>query len=152
MNILKIIFIFLLLTAVPANAQAPQKIRVKKQNEQVYFYQKGNKTDTITKTSGNTFYLTVSDAMKSDISIFVENGQLLKTSNDSLYTFKYIKGMSYESVFKNSEEGIQNQKQKFEYKVLVNGVTTESPNTVIIRLKEKEEPGFIIENRFYFKN
>ncbi|MGZ4090654.1 MAG: hypothetical protein ACXVNO_08030 [Bacteroidia bacterium] len=134
------------------SAQVPQKIKVKKQKDQVYFYQKGNKTDTITRTSGNMFYLIVSEAMKGDISVFIENGQLLKTSNDSLYTFKYVKGISYECVFKNAGEGTQNQKPKFEYKVLVNGVTQEAPNTVVIRLKEKDEPGFFIENRFYYKS
>lgn len=131
------------------SAQTVNTIKVKKSSNVFYFYQKGIKKDTISKTEGNLFYLIASDSLKKHLSISVENGQLLKTANDSLYLFKYVKGMKYECVFKpvNKQANILS----FEFKTLVNGVSQLSSNTIIISVTTESGKKPVLEDKFYFR-
>lgn len=134
------------MTSVCYYSQSPSAVKIKKYNSDFYFYQKGSRTDTISRSKGNYFYLVVNDSLKSQLSIFIENGQLIETKNDSLYKFVYVKGLSYECLFKKPTD----IGQKWQYEVLVNGTTPELPNKVIIRLKKREASKYLIENKFYY--
>ncbi|MBA3663383.1 MAG: hypothetical protein H0W61_04140 [Bacteroidetes bacterium] len=130
-------------------SQVPATIKVKKEKHTILFFQKGIKTDTLTRAS--LFYLVVDEASKNDLSVFVDNGQLVKTENDSLYMFRYIKGMNYECVFNSTGNTQKNSKSAFEFKALVNGVSAEPSNKIVIKLKMKNKDSSLIENTFYYK-
>lgn len=126
-------------------SQSPAAVKIKKYNSALYFYQKGTHTDTISKTKGNIFYLVANDSLKSQIHIFIENGQLVKTKNDSVFKFVYVKGMSYECFFLK----IFNE-NKWKFETLVNGTTSERPDKVIFRVKKRNESVYLIENKFSY--
>ncbi len=132
------------------SAQTINTIKVKKSQDKFYFYQKGNKKDTISKTEGDQFYLIVSDSLKKNLSIFIENGKLVKNSNDSLYFFKYIKGMRYESLFQQKESKLGTLPD-YQYVNLVNGVSVQPVNTIIILFKLNKESKPFLENRFIYR-
>jgi hypothetical protein len=141
------IFLFFILSY-SAFCQVPTSIRVKKSDQKFYFYKKGEKTDTI--QNGSLFYLIADDSLKRVMSIDIENGYLSKTSNDSLFTFTYIKGMKYECVFNkfNSNPGV---KSRLEFKAFVNGVATQPATTILFSFKVNSRPEALLENTFYYK-
>ena len=146
------------------NSQTLQTIKIKKSEETFYFFQKGNPTDTISKGKGDVFYLTVKENLKNRLIILIENGQLLKTENDSVFKLNYIKGISYECLFekimiKDLDAKINQRKSsdssqysKYEFKCLINGVSTTVQQNVVFRFKLKNELNFILENKFYYRN
>lgn len=139
-----------LLMSYSFNCQIPSVIKIKKNPYNFYFYQKGEKRDTISSAKGNEFYLIASDSLKSVLSIEIENGYLIKTANDSIYNFKYIKGMKYECIYKNTVR-YHEKNSGPELKSLVNGVSSESPKKIIFYFKTNKESKPFLENRFYYK-
>jgi hypothetical protein len=71
----------------------------------VLFFQKESKSDTILKNRNNFFYLLVPDTMKEKILFSIENGQLVKTANDSLVQLNYLPGLNYEYKYVLKNEG-----------------------------------------------
>ncbi len=141
-------------------SQAPQIIHVKKTDDSFYFFQKGRSTDSISKTTGNTFYLIVRGKLRNRLVIDIENGQLLKTTNDSVFKFNYIKGIAYECFFEKIIEGNPLEKRnkakntvtvKYYFKCLINGVSNEEKNKVFFRFKTKGDSEYFLENKFYFR-
>lgn len=153
--------ILLLFTLIIFNsllAQTPQIIRVQKSNTDLFFFQKGKETGTITKTEGNVFYLIVKDTLKDKLTIFLDNAQLLTTSNDSVFRLNYVKGMSYECVFsktvskKYRDMAIRPKDViQYEFKCLINGVSLEEINKITIKFKQKGDPNYLLENAFWYK-
>jgi hypothetical protein len=139
--------------------QSTQVIRVKKTDNNLYFFQKGNSSDTISKNKGDLFYLLPKDKLKKILIIHIENGQLLKTHNDSIFKLNYVKGIGYEGVFerifdlneKPAKGPESKQALKFEFKCLINGVSSEKQNKVVFRFKVKGEANPFLENTFYFQ-
>ncbi len=141
-------------------SQAPQIIRVKKTDDSFYFFQKGNSTDTLSQTKGNAFYLIVKGKLRDRLIIDVENGQLLKTANDSVFKFHYIKGITYECFFEKVIAGVPLEKRiknkntvtvAYEFKCLINGVSNEEKNNILFRFKTKGDSEYFLENKFYFR-
>jgi hypothetical protein len=83
---------------------------VKKEDNRFLFFQVGAKTDTIVKNKSDTFVLHFPDSLKNSISVFLANGQLVKTESDSIYLLRPVPGMKYshskpDSVFVTLLEG-----------------------------------------------
>jgi|GEM_PF-816219 len=132
-------------------SQTAEKIKFKKDGSLIYFFQKGEKTDTLSRLSDHFFYLVVPDTLKKDISIEVENGQLLRTSNDSIVKLNYLPGFKYES-FYEPEENVTGKKKKirYEYKTGVDGTSVYPHGKISISLINKRTGGLILENNFVY--
>ncbi len=146
-----LLFLLLFTGASKVHAQKANPIKVKKANSSFYFFQKGNNTDTISKNKGNEFYLIANDSLKKILTVFIDNGQLIKTLNDSVFVFKYVKGFAYECFFK-AKETRPGEPIKYELKTLVNGISSIPPHTIQFAFKKGSEIKPLLENKFYFKN
>lgn len=137
-----------------SSAQNEEKIRFKKEQGFVYFFQKGQYRDTLQKNQGDVFYLIVPDSLKPYLSIQVDNAQLLKTENDSLVSVNYVKGFNYESLYIAIEPAAKTKtKQKaFEFKTLVNGVSMVQTNRIEIKFLDKREKSVLLKNTFYMSS
>jgi hypothetical protein len=140
-------------------SQNPLTFKVQKSDNHLFFFQKGKELDTISKTEGNIFYLIVRDTLKDKLTIVLENCQLIKTSNDSIFKLNYVKGIAYEAMFTKTVSKqyrdmaiIPKDVIKYEFKCLINGTSNEENNRMTIRFKEKGNLNFLLENNFYFKD
>ena len=101
------IYIFVLFSF---SLKAQYSIKVKREDNRFLFFQLGQKSDTITKNKSDLFLIKLPDSLKTNIQIFLSNGQFLKTDKDSIYQLKPIAGMKYshskpDSVFNTLLEG-----------------------------------------------
>lgn len=90
--------------------KAQQTIKVKREDNRFLFFQLGQKSDTITKNKTDLFLIKLPDSLKTNIQIYLNNGQFIKTEKDSIYQLKSIPGMKYshskpDSVFNTLLEG-----------------------------------------------
>jgi hypothetical protein len=119
----------------------------------MYFFQKGNKTDTIQKNNGDIFYLVLSDSLKNRLAFMIDNAQLLPTANDSLVRLKYIRGIKYECFYTKVTGYKQNSVNDHRYvlKNLVNGASDGfGHNQVKIQLIDKPKGELVLENLFIY--
>jgi len=126
-------------------SQTPTPIKVKKQNNLVFFYQKDLKTDTIWKYKNNLFYFILNDSLRHCTQILIDNGKFISTPNDSVIEFVFMPGLKYEAKFL-----IENKQNTFQS--LINGITQFNKNEIIIKVMSSKQDTFIIENKFYYKN
>jgi hypothetical protein len=137
-------------------SQKIEKIKFQKNTSTIYFYQKGVFYDTISENFGNSFYLLVPDSIKKDITIFTENGRLVKTSNDSIVKLYHMSGLNYESQYiikeSSSQAGFKKIQKQFQLISLINGTSNVQKNKIIIKFTSKKESGLILENTFFYKN
>ncbi|MFN8114834.1 MAG: hypothetical protein U0W65_01895 [Bacteroidia bacterium] len=103
-SIYRILFFFSL------SASAQHTIKIKREDNRFLFFQLGQKSDTIIKNKTDLFLIKLPDSLKTNIQIFMTNGQLVKTEKDSIYQLKPIVGMKYshskpDSVFNTLLEG-----------------------------------------------
>lgn len=101
-------FISLLLLSYSSFAQ--YSIKVKREDNRFLFFQLGQKSDTLIKNKSDLFLIKLPDSLKTNIQIFLNNGQFIKTDKDSIYQLKPIAGMKYshtksDSVFNTLLEG-----------------------------------------------
>ncbi len=68
------------------------------------FYQKGTRNDTIWRGKNDEFFLLVPDSLKERLIFSTENGQLVRTTNDSLIKLNYLPGLSYEYIYEVKDE------------------------------------------------
>ena len=135
-------------------SQSTEKLKFKKNYSLIYFFQKGGKRDTLEKNKGDVFYLLVPDSLKPIISLYVENAQLLATSNDSLYRLHFVKGIKYESLYTLKElvnTGNISQ-EKFEFKTLVNGISVFSENKIKVQIFNRKLNELVLENSFLYRD
>ena len=156
---IKVNFFFVILFCFNSSiirSQKLEKIKFQKNSSVIYFFQKGVSRDTISKNSGDLFYLLVSDSLKKDIIIFIENGRLAKTLNDSIVKLYHMPGLKYESQFfikeTVSEEDLKKIQKQFQLISLINGTSNVQKDKIIIKITSKKENGLIIENAFFYKN
>jgi hypothetical protein len=152
--------VFVLLTSFCLKAQsdsyrAVETIRFRKDRSQIYFFQKGRPGDTIIKNQNDLFYLLVPDSLKPHIFIFVENGRLLTTGNDSLVRFYFLKGLNYESSYFHEEAETGKPGRPAQKKwVLKNAINGTAPagqgNKIVIRIWNRREDKMLMENVFYY--
>lgn len=146
MKFSKVIFFVFLFTHEAAHSQPVESIKLRKNGASVYFFQKGLKKDTITAGVADLFYFIAGDSAKAHLSIWVENGRLVRSENDSLLKFEYLPGLKYETIFSHSL-GTGNA---FITKSLINGSTDRDRRQVVIRIYDRKEEKFILENTFYY--
>lgn len=108
---MRYIFIFFLFVTFPAKAQ--YQVKIKKEDNRFLFFKLGNKLDSLINKDNNLFYIKLPDNNKKNISIFIENGQFVKTTNDTIYQILFIPGMKYshskkDSIFNTLVEGTCN--------------------------------------------
>lgn len=144
-------FLFILTNT---TAQNPEKIKFQKNPSLIYFFPKGANKDSIVKNSNDLFYLVVPDSLKKHIVVYVENGKLVKTTNDSLVKLNYMQGLKYESQFVISEvtEAPKKIKKEFELISLINGASSYQKNKILIQIINKKEEKVLIENVFFYRN
>ncbi len=131
-------------------SQKPTLIKVHKQSELVYFYQKGIKCDTITKNNYNNFYFILNDSLKLTTQILVNNGRFVATQNDSIIQFIFMPGLIYESKFVKDNAIKPNTNLKLVS--LINGATAFDKNTITIQVTSNLHDKPLIENKFYYKH
>ncbi len=149
MNIFSFILIFNVFFVLNSIGQNPISIKVKKQNDIVFFYQKGAKSDTITKQKNNLFYFILNDSLKKSISISIDNGRFISTKNDSIIEFKFMPSLKYEAKF--IEENTTALLKKLKFVSLINGSTTFNKNEIVIKINSTKQDKPLIENMFYYK-
>ena len=147
----KLLFIFSCCVAYKSASQTVDKLKFKKENSLIYFFQKGSKSDSISKSVHNLFYLVVPDSLKHQISIQVENGQLQKTANDSIVRLSYLKGIKYESVYTRKEtNGFDSKPAKgYEFKTMINGLAEMPADSILVQFYFKKGNGLILANKFF---
>lgn len=99
------IFIF-----ISFSSSAQYSIKIKREDNRFLFFQLGQKSDTIIKNKTDLFLIKLPDNLKQNIQLYVNNGQFVKTDNDSVYRLIPILGMKYshyktDSVFNTLLEG-----------------------------------------------
>jgi hypothetical protein len=135
-------------------SQTVEKIKFKKDKSLIYFFQKGTKSDTLNASLEHFFYLVAPDSIKKNLSLEVENGQLMVTENDSLVKLTYLPGFQYESFYKSNEikPGKKSTSEKFEFTTMVNGISILPKSKISISLINKKTGGLILENVFVYLN
>ncbi|MBA2613129.1 MAG: hypothetical protein H0U95_14260 [Bacteroidetes bacterium] len=133
-------------------SQTPAKIKFQKNSNLIYFFNKGNSTDSVVKNSTNVFYLVVPDSLKKYVTVYVENGKLLKTSNDSLVKLNYMPGLKYESQFViNEMPDTKGFKKVFGLISLIDGPSSYQKNRILVKIINKKEEKVVIENIFFYR-
>lgn len=147
---LKALIFFISLTY-SARAQINLNFEVRKENEPIYFFQKGEKRDTLSKS--NMFYLLVSDLLKKDVLIQTENAQIRLTENDSLIRIQYLPGMKYECWYMDTEnsQSLSNTNEVV-LASFVNGTSQLALGKIQIKISKKKSEEVLIQNTFYYKD
>lgn len=130
-------------------SQKPTIIKVHKQSDLVYFYQKDIKSDTITKHNNN-FYFILNDSLKLTTQILVNNGRFVATKNDSIIQFIFMPGLIYESKF--VKDNSLNPDSNLKFVSLINGATAFDKNTITIQVTSTLHDNPLIETKLYYKN
>jgi hypothetical protein len=131
-----------------------QKIRFKKSEAFVYFFQKDNKSDTIEKGKNDLFYLIVPDSLKERLSIYVDNGQLLATFNDSIVRLNRMSGLKYESIYiqENSKDLNGDQAlKKYTFTTLIDGTAVKAGSKLRLRFVDRKRNALMLEQFFWFE-
>ena len=154
---MKYIFcLFIIFTFANANAQTPEKIKFQKNSSFIYFFPKGAKADSVIKNTNDLFYLVIPDSLKKFVTVYVENGKLIKTINDSIVKLNYMQGLKYESQFIINEVHVDANpkilKKKFEMISLINGASSYQKNKILIQIINKKEEKVVIENIFFYRD
>lgn len=152
---MKFIFYFLIFfLSETISSQTPQKIKFQKNSSLIYFFPKA-KTDSVISLSNDLFYLVIPDSLKRSIAIYIENGKMIRTSNDSIVQLNYMPGLKYESLYviNESKDPVDNKlKKEFEFISLINGSSSYPKNKMLIQVVNKKEEKVVIENTYIYKN
>lgn len=124
-------------------------ITVRKPKDGIIFYQVGERRSLINNNKGNVFVLVVNEARKPEISIQVENAQLVKTEKDSIVKLKRVVGVTYECVFEKKEG--KSKVPVYEFKTLVNGASTAPREMIIIKIFDKIKNELLLTNVLYYQ-
>lgn len=144
------LYLVVMMMSLFSQSQNVPVIKVKK-NQVIYFFQEGTKTDTLSFNKGTRFYLVVSDSLKEQTVIDVENGQLGKTTNDSIVELKFTPGIRYESFFSPGDNTKNSNTPTFEYRVRINGTATTEANRIRIRIIDRKKEEVQFETFYYFR-
>jgi hypothetical protein len=152
---MKFIFYFLIFClSGTIRSQTPQKIKFQKNSSQIYFFQKG-KVDSVISPHNDLFYLVVPDSLKRSIAIYIENGKMIRSKNDSIIQLNYMSGLKYESfyIIKESKDCTHNKlKNEFEFVSLINGSSSYVKNKMLIQIVNKNEEKVVLENIYLYKD
>ena len=130
------------------------EIHIRKSADHFYFFQKGEKKDTISKNAHDIFYLLCGDSLKKNLVFYIENARLLGLPNDSMVQLQYLPGHSYEAWFvkTKSEQGVagNHSTTKLILNSFLNGSSALPQRSIRIRILNKKDENWILENNFYY--
>lgn len=144
------------------------KIKVKRDPYPFMFYQKGTRSDTIWRGRNDEFFLMVPDSLKEKLVFSTENGQLVRTANDSLIKLNYLHGLTYEYVYEVKDEsnmltlkeetGPRTKKPAAArpkprvgvYKTLITGTTDYKAGHILLKVIHKTTGVALFEQVFYY--
>lgn len=135
-------------------SQTPGKIKFQKNSDLIYFFSKNSNTDSVVKNKSDIFYLVVPDSLKRFVTVYVENGKILKTTNDSVVKLNYMPGLKYESQYVINElrDGdSKGFKRVFELISLIDGPSSYQKNKILVKIINKKEEKVVIENIFLYR-
>jgi hypothetical protein len=141
--------VFFLLVSLDSFGQKTQSFRVRKPEGDLIFYQKGQVSDSLLTTKTNEFVLIVPEGMKKYLRVFLDNAQLVKTENDSVFHVNFIRGLAYECYYSSYHK--KHEKDNWEFLTLVNGVVPIPSQKVKIEIVDVRNQSIILTNTFYFK-
>lgn len=157
---LLLIISILFLSAFPFKVKAQKnaelrKIKIEKSEGNLYFYQKGTVSDSISSGDHDLFYIIVTGKKKCDTKIEVENGIFKKTKNDSVYQLVRMPGMKYVHLFSDTTSVITDKKETEACEAFmsyVNGVSAyENSHDIFIVISCRKNKEAVLENLYYFK-
>lgn len=141
----------------------PDKIKIKKEDYSIYFFNSGKKTDTIQNTN-NTFVLKLGVSRRCNTFIEIENGKLVETESDSLFKLMYMPGMNYRHLYRDTvvtelaaKSAMAPAKTRIYQKcglftTQVNGSSGNAQNrTISIKFKSFQNDTIYLSNKYYFK-
>lgn len=127
----------LMLSTLAVHAQ--QKIKIRHEDNRFLFFQTGAKTDTIARNKSDLFRIHFPDSIQHRLVIHLENAQLIRTDNDSLFRLAYIPGMKYSL-----------SKPDTAYIPLLEGIC-EPSKTISIEIKNIPTRKVLLRNTFFVK-
>jgi len=136
------------------HSQTPGKIKFQKNSNLIYFFPKNSNTDSVVKSKTDIFYLVVPDSLKKFVTVYVENGKLLKTTSDSLVKLNYMPGLKYESQYVINEmpdSGAKGFKKVFDLISLIDGPSSYQKSRILVKIINKKEEKVVIENVFLYR-
>jgi hypothetical protein len=152
---MKFIFYFLIIClSRPIYSQTPGKIKFQKNSSLIYFFSKNSSTDSVVKNKSDVFYLVVPDSLKRFVTVYVENGKLLKTTSDSLVKLNYMPGLKYESQYvinETPDAGAKGFKKVFDLISLIDGPSSYQKNRILVKIINKKDEKVVIENIFIYR-
>ncbi|MDP1802975.1 MAG: hypothetical protein Q8L81_16555 [Bacteroidota bacterium] len=153
---MKFIFYFLIIyNSGMIYSQTPEKIKFQKNSNLIYFFSKNSNTDSVVKSKSDVFYLVVPDSLKRFVTVYVENGKLLKTTSDSLVKINYMPGLKYESQYVINEipdTGAKGFKKVFDLISLIDGPSSYQKNRILVKIINKKDEKVVIENIFIYRD
>jgi hypothetical protein len=135
-----------------ATSQTIERIKVEKYQGAFVFEQVGKKNDTLVKKESNRFYFLVPDSLKQNLVLRIDNGQIIKTTNDSIVVLNYLPSYKYEYIYQiGPSEMDAGTKIKGVYKTLINGVSSYPFGKILVQIYSLKKTKSMGEFIFYIK-
>ena len=137
-------------------SQSPETIKVKKEAA-LYFFQTGQKSDTISLNKNDLFYLKITGKLGCETRIEVVNGKLLRTKNDSIFQLKKNSNLQYEHYFQDSTFVANKPKGKtmnencYKFISHINGANESDGRIINIQIYNINTRETLLSNKFYYK-
>lgn len=136
-------------------AQTPEKIKIKKEDG-LYFFQVGQKSDTISAGKNDLFYLRLIGVTGCTTRIEIENGRLFKTANDTVFQLKNVPNLQYEHYFQDTtwvaNKPFKGNNKCHKFISHINGANeTSASHTIKIIFYNLYSKEAILSNTFYYK-
>jgi hypothetical protein len=136
-----IIVLLIIIVSTPAFCQDLPTIKLKKERDLVFF-QKGVKRDTISQNNGDLFYLIISRRQMALMTMTIDNGSLVNTSNDSLYRLTYLPGLKYEMTYGVSDSA--------RLRPVIDGASAVPREKILIKITDRADGKMMLSNWFYY--
>ncbi len=133
-----------------------EKIKIKKEDS-FFFFQTGQKSDTISLNKNDLFYLKMTGKTGCNTRIEIENGRLMRTKNDTVFQLKNVPHLQYEHYFQDStfvanksKPGVVND-NCHKFITHINGANEAKGNVIKIIFYNVNTKDALLSNTFYYK-
>ena len=86
-----------------------------------------------------------------DVSLQIDNGQFVSTSNDSIVKLNYMKKLKYENNYTHLNQKNPNKQSEWKFETLINGVSVLNENKISIKIIDRRNENILIENTFFYR-
>jgi hypothetical protein len=155
-------FLFLFLSNL-SFSQKKDKIVVKQQ-DQILFYQMGEKNDSVVvKNISDLFLVKLSSDKKKIIEVKLKNATFIKTDDENVFKLVHTPGMKYRMVYalKAEERAAGNSKDNFTVnnktldplssQIATDGAVLDGSKEIVIELIDTQKEKVLITNTFTYK-